>query len=153
MNDLKQDGPAKAVHPARSAHLAAEPLRCTLAVECPLVQAQRPLSGSSHISRQSRFDVRWPSNVRLCKHSGRSPALRTSRGRAASMYVGRRMSACASTAAALRLFAHLAAEPLRCTLAVECPLVQAQRPLSGLIAHKKNRFPQEAALTITGRFI
>lgn len=34
-----------------------------------------PILRDADISRHSRFDVRWPSNVRSCKHGARSPAL------------------------------------------------------------------------------
>jgi len=34
-----------------------------------------PILRDTRISRQSRFDVRWPSNGRSCEHGGRSPAL------------------------------------------------------------------------------
>ena len=60
--------------------------------------------------------------VRSRKHGSRSPALSRLDRLADAAYPAR--------------YAHLAAEPLRCPLAVEWPLVRARRPLSGLIAQK-----------------
>ena len=60
--------------------------------------------------------------VRSRKHGGRSPALSRLDRQADAAYPAR--------------YAHLAAEPLRCPLAVEWLLVQARQPLSGLIAQK-----------------